>query len=99
MTLNDIRDLENEVKVTRFYTGLRFALVPLCTKFSETSSNISLDIKQKPFQMTVNDFSNHENKVKVKRFEHGLCLALAVLCTKFCESPQILLQILSRNNF
>ena len=49
MTLNDIRDLENEANVTRFYTGFRLALVPFCTKFSETSSNSYSDIKWKPF--------------------------------------------------
>ena len=52
MTLNGLRDLQNEVKVTRFYLGLRLILVPLCTKFSETLSNSSLVIEQKPFQMT-----------------------------------------------
>ena len=86
MTLNDLRDLENEIKVTRFYLGLHLALVPLCTKFSETLSNISSDIKPKPFQITLNDLHNLENKVQVTRFELGLCLALAVLYTKFGES-------------
>ena len=60
--------------------------MPLCTKFSETSSNSSSDIKQKPFQMTVNDLHNLENKVKVTMFEFVLWLALVVLCTEFGES-------------
>ena len=47
--LNDLCDLENEVMVMRFAPGLHLALVPLCTKSSETSSNISSDIHQKPF--------------------------------------------------
>ena len=86
MTLIDLRNLENEVTVTRFYIGLHLALVPLCTKFSETSSNSSSDIKQKPFQITLNDLHNLENKVKVTKFELSLCLALVVLCTEFGES-------------
>ena len=50
MTLNDLRDFINEVKVTRFYLGLLLALVPLdlCTKFSETSTNISSGIELNP---------------------------------------------------
>ena len=60
MTLNGLRDLENEVKVRRFYLGFHLALVPLRTKFSETLSNSSLDIRQKPFQMTLNDIRNLE---------------------------------------
>ena len=50
--LNDFKwpsDLENEVKVTRFHLVLRLALVPLGAKFSEIASNISSDIKRKPF--------------------------------------------------
>ena len=83
MTLNEICDLENDVKVTRFYLPLRLALVPLCTKFSKTLSNSSSDIEQKPFQMTLHDLRNLESKVKVTRFELGLCLALGVQCIKF----------------
>ena len=33
--LNDLCDLKNKVKVTRFKLGLRFALVLLGTKFGE----------------------------------------------------------------
>ena len=98
-TPNDFRDLENVVKVTRFYVGLRLALVPLFTKFSVTSSIISSDIKRKPFQMTLNDLRNLENKVKVTRFELGLCFALAVLCTKFCESTSNISSDIERKSF
>ena len=45
----DLRDLENEIKITRLHLVLRLALVPLFTKFSETAWNISSDIKRKPF--------------------------------------------------
>ena len=38
---NDLCDLENEVKVTWFEFGLRFALMLLCTKFGDDTSNIS----------------------------------------------------------
>ena len=69
-----------------FYLGLRLTLVPQCTKFSETSSNNSSDIKRKPFQMALNDLRNFENTVKVTRFELGLCLAMGVICTEFGES-------------
>ena len=41
VALNDLRDLENEVKVTQFKLCLRLALVLLCTKFGEDTSNIS----------------------------------------------------------
>ena len=85
MTFNDLRDLENEDKVTRFHLGLHFAMVPLCTKISETSSNSSSDNKRKSFLLTLNDRRNLKNKVKVMRFEPNLCLTLAVLCTKFDE--------------
>ena len=34
-TLNDLCDLENEVKVTQFELGLCLALVLLCTIFGE----------------------------------------------------------------
>ena len=44
MISNALRDLENEVKVTRFMLGLCLAVVPLCTKFSETSLNFSPNI-------------------------------------------------------
>ena len=47
--MNDLRDLEIRVKVTRFETGLRLALVPLCTKFGENLSNISTGIEWIPF--------------------------------------------------
>ena len=43
--LSDLRDIENEVKVTSFHLVLCLALVPLCTNFSETVSNISSDSK------------------------------------------------------
>ena len=48
MTLNDLCNLENEVKVTQFEFGLQLALVLLWTKFGEDMSNISWDIEQKP---------------------------------------------------
>ena len=38
VTLNDLCDLENEVKVTRFKNNLRLAQVLLCTKFGEDTS-------------------------------------------------------------
>ena len=85
MTLHDLRDLENEVKVTGFYLGLRLSLVPLCTQFSETSSNSFSDIKRKTFQITLNNLRNLENKVKVTRFEIDLSLVLVLLCTEFNE--------------
>ena len=49
MILNALCDLENKVKVMWFNLGLRLAMVPACTKFSQTSSNISPDIERKPF--------------------------------------------------
>ena len=54
MTLNALHGLENEGKFTKFNLGLRLAVVPLCTKFSETSSNISSDIEWKPFCKILN---------------------------------------------
>ena len=47
--LNDLPDLDNNVKVTRLELGLCVAWEPLCTKIGESSSNISSDIEQKPF--------------------------------------------------
>ena len=87
MTLNDLRDLENEVKVTMFYIyiGLRLSMVPMCTKFSENLSNRSSDINHKPYQMILNDLNNLENKVMVTKFEPGLCFAMGPLYTKFGE--------------
>ena len=35
--LNNICDLENQVKVTRFELGLCLAMGPMCTKFGESS--------------------------------------------------------------
>ena len=49
MTLNDLRDLENEVKVMRFKLDLCLTLEPLCTKFGESLSNISAYIERKQF--------------------------------------------------
>ena len=48
--------------------GLLLALMLLCTKFGENTSNIALDIEQKPF---LNDLHDLENKVKVMRFKLG----------------------------
>ena len=79
-----------------FYLGLHLALVPLCTKFSETSSNSSLDIKQKPFKMTLNDLVN---KVKVTRFELGFALPWQFCVPNLVRDCQIFLQILSGNQF
>ena len=76
MILNDLRDLENEVKVMRFYLGLCLILIPLCAKFKETSSNIS---------PVLNDLSDLEKKAKVLRFNPGNRLALLPLCTTFGE--------------
>ena len=86
MTLNDLCDLENEVKVVRFHLILHLALVPLGAKFSEFASNISSDIKRKPFLINLNDLGDLEHKVKVTRFFLGLCPILVPLCTKFSES-------------
>ena len=47
-SLNDLCDLGNKVKVTQFKLGLHLALVLLCTKFGEDTSNISSDIERKP---------------------------------------------------
>ena len=41
VALNDFCDLETEVNVTRFDLGLYLALVLVCAKFGEDSSNIS----------------------------------------------------------
>ena len=77
VALNDLCDLEIEVKVTQFKLGLHLALVLLCTKFGEDTSYISSDIERKPFftchrlKMTSCDL---ENKVKVTRFKFGLHL-------------------------
>ena len=46
--LNDLCDLEKEVKVTQFKLGLCLALVLLCIKFGENTSNISSEIEWKP---------------------------------------------------
>ena len=44
--LNELCALENKVKLTWFEIGLRLALVVLCTKFGEDTSNVSLDIER-----------------------------------------------------
>ena len=41
VALNDLHDLKNEVKVTRFELGLHLVLVLQCTNFGEDTSNIS----------------------------------------------------------
>ena len=41
VALNDLCDLENEVKVTQFELGLRLVLVLQCTKLGENKSNVS----------------------------------------------------------
>ena len=66
--LNDLCDLENKVKVTRFELGFCVVMGPLCTKFGESLYNISSDIEQRTFQMTLNDLRDLENEVKVMRF-------------------------------
>ena len=51
----------------RFKLGLRLALVVLCTKFGEDTSNLSSDIEQKPYFICValNNLCDLKNKVKV----------------------------------
>ena len=94
MTLNDVHNNKNEVKVTRFELGLCLGLAVLCTKFCESLSNISSDIERKSFQMTLNNIRDLENEVKVTRFFTGLHLALVPRCNKFSEtSLKIVLQI------
>ena len=87
VALNDLYDLENEVKVTQFKLGICLALVLLCTIFGEDTSNSSSDIEQKPsfIHQRLNDLCALENEVKVTQFEIGLRLALVLLCTKFGE--------------
>ena len=99
MTLNNLHNLENEVKVIGFHHVLCIALVPLCTKFSETASNMSSDIKQEPYQMNLNDLDDFEIKVKVMRCEHDLCLAMGLLCTKFGESSSNINSDIERKPF
>ena len=41
VAVNDLCDLENEVRVTRFEIGLRLVLVLQCPQFGEDTSNIS----------------------------------------------------------
>ena len=50
--LNDLSDLGNEVKVTQSKLCLHLALVLLCTKLDEDTSNISSDIERKPSFMS-----------------------------------------------
>ena len=84
VTLNDLCDLENEVKVTQFKLGLSIALVLMCTIFGEDTSNISKDIEWKPSFIccTLNDLCDPENEDKVTQIELGLRLALVLMCTK-----------------
>ena len=56
MNLNDLRELENKVKITRIEACFCLSLEPLCTKFGERWSNISSAIEQKPFKMILNAF-------------------------------------------
>ena len=69
--LNDLCDLENEVKVTQFKLGLCLALVLLCTIFVEDKSNISSDFGQKPSFICrrLNDLCDLGNEFKVTQFE------------------------------
>ena len=87
VTLNDLCDLENEIKVTWFELGLHRALVLICPNIFEETSNISSDIAQNhpPYLVHLNDFCDPENEVKVTQFELGLCLAPVLLCTIFGE--------------
>ena len=71
----------SDIKVMRFCLGFCLILVPLCTKFSETSPNIS-HIKRIPFQINLNNFRDLEKEDKVMRFNPGLCITLVSLCTK-----------------
>ena len=41
VTFNDLCDLENEAKVTRFEIGLRLVFLLHCTEFGEDTSNSS----------------------------------------------------------
>ena len=50
--LNDLCDLEHEVKVTRFELDLLLVLLLQCTKLGEDKSNISRDIAWKPYFMS-----------------------------------------------
>ena len=58
VAFNDLCDLGNKVKVTRFKLGLCHALLLLCTRIGEETSHISSDIERKPsftccrFEMT-----------------------------------------------
>ena len=85
VALNDLRDLENKVKVTRFKLGFRHALMLPCTRFGEHTSNISSDIKQKPFLINSNGLLGLEIKVKITKFNLCFHLALVPLCTEFGE--------------
>ena len=51
VTLNYLCDLENKVKGTQFKLDLRHALVLLCTKFGDGTSNIFSDIQQTIFRI------------------------------------------------
>ena len=52
VALNNLCDLENGVKVTRFEFRLLLALVFQYIKFGEDKSNISLDIARQPYFMS-----------------------------------------------
>ena len=76
-----------KVKVTMFNLRLRLALVPLCTKFGENTSNISWIFSGNHLShpVALNDLCDLQNKVKVTLFKLGLHLAPVLMRAKFGE--------------
>ena len=91
VTLND---LENRVKVTWFEVSLCLALLNLCTKLGEDTSNISSDIEGKP------SFKWHCLKYEVKVTRSNLVIDMPwCLCVpNLVRIHQKFLQILSSNH-
>ena len=90
-------DLKNEVKITQFELGLCLALMHLCTKFGEDTSNISSDIERKQ-SFICRRLNDLENEVKVTQFDISLQFALVLLRKNLARIAQIFLQILSKNS-
>ena len=64
MNLSALRDLENEVKVTRFNLCLRLAVVPPYSKFNETASHIISRYRAETIFNNLIDLRGIEKKVK-----------------------------------
>ena len=86
IALNDLCDLENEVKVT--HLNFVFILHWCCCvpKLLRIRQLFLQDIEWKlAYVVDLNDLCDTENEIKVTQFKLGLCLALILLCTIFGE--------------